>query len=83
MPIQTSQDVEEVLYGRSDSCERLMSLMKARTRALKGVCSVRRNVTFILRGMQGRAAQDAGYAWAAAAAFQSAQSEFQALPEHN
>ena len=41
VPIQTSEDIEEVLYGRSDSCERLMALLKQRTRALRGVRALR------------------------------------------
>jgi len=34
--VQTAPDVDEVLFGRTDSCDRLRDLMKAQARALKG-----------------------------------------------
>ncbi len=34
--VQTAPDADEVLFGRTDSCERLRNLMKAQARALKG-----------------------------------------------
>ncbi|KAK9915420.1 hypothetical protein WJX75_008934 [Coccomyxa subellipsoidea] len=33
--IQTAPDVDEILFGRTDSCERLRNLMKAQARSLK------------------------------------------------
>lgn len=41
VPIQTAEDVDEVLFGRTDSCERLRSLMKTQARALKGLPAIR------------------------------------------
>lgn len=36
VPLRVAQDVDEVMFGRTDSCERLRDLMKAQARALKG-----------------------------------------------
>jgi hypothetical protein len=38
VPVQTAEDVDEVLFGRTDTCERLRELVKAQARALKGGC---------------------------------------------
>ena len=36
VPVRVAEDVDEVLFGRSDSCERLRDLVKQQTKALKG-----------------------------------------------
>ncbi len=36
VPLQVAPDVDEIMFGRTDSCERLRDLMKAQARALKG-----------------------------------------------
>ncbi len=36
VPVRVAEDVDEVLFGRTDSCERLKELMKQQAKALKG-----------------------------------------------
>ena len=36
VPMRVAQDVDEVMFGRADSCERLKDLMKQQAKALKG-----------------------------------------------
>ena len=36
VPVRVAEDVDEVLFGRTDSCERLRDLMKQQAKALKG-----------------------------------------------
>ena len=36
VPMRVAQDVDEVMFGRADSCERLKDLMKQEAKALKG-----------------------------------------------
>ena len=36
VPMRVAQDVDEVMFGRTDSCERLRDLMKQQTKALRG-----------------------------------------------
>lgn len=38
--VQTAPDVDEILFGRTDSCDRLRNMMKAQARALKGANSL-------------------------------------------
>lgn len=36
VPLRVAENVDEILFGRTDSCERLRDLMKQQHRALKG-----------------------------------------------
>ena len=44
VPLRVSGDADEVMFGRTDSCERLRDLVKQQAQALKGEqhCSLRR-----------------------------------------
>ena len=41
VPVRVAEDVDELLFGRTDSCERLRDLMKQQAKALKGVAVAR------------------------------------------
>ena len=37
VPVRVAEDVDELLFGRTDSCERLRDLMKQQAKVLKGM----------------------------------------------
>ena len=39
VPVRVAEDVDELLFGRTDSCERLRDLMKQQAKALKGMAA--------------------------------------------
>ncbi|CAL8468369.1 g7909 [Coccomyxa elongata] len=50
--IQTAPDVDEILFGRTDSCDRLRNLMKAQARALKESAQTDKRIHELERSVQ-------------------------------